>query len=391
MVESKHIEIRKMKILQVTPFFSPVHGGSAEAPYHLSKELVKRGHEVAIYSSDFEFRQAYIILSPEVKIHAFKTWLSLAAFHMTPGIIKKAKEEIRHLDIIHMHNYRTFQNIVMHHYAKKCGVPYVLQAHGSLTTFFQKGWLKRTFDAVWGHKILRDASKVIAVTNTEAEQYKSMGINEDEIEIVPNGIDLSEFANLPRRGEFRRKYDLGDNQKIILYLGRIHKIKGLDLLSKAFAELLEPLNDIKLVIAGPDDGYLPSLKKLITGLEISNKVLFTGPLYGQDKLNAYVDADVYVLPSVYEIFGITVLEACACGLPVIVTDRCGIADEIGGQAGLVIHYDKEQLQHALSYMLENDQLRQDFSKMGKLLVREKFSWENIAEQVERVYRGVQYG
>jgi len=148
------------------------------------------------------------------------------------------------------------------------------------------------------------------------------------------------------------------------------------------------LSDVRLVIVGPDDGYLPSLKKLIADLKISTKVLFTGPLYGQEKLKAYVDADVYVLPSSYEIFGITVLEACACGAPVVVTDRCGIADVIDGQAGLVVAYDKEQLQHALLHMLDDDKMRLRFGEKGKLLVREKFNCENIAEQVERVYKEI---
>ena len=377
-----------MEILEVTNLFSPIHGGSAEAPYHLSKELAKRGHKVAIYTSDFKLRQEYIIPTAEVKIHAFKTWLGLAEFHMTPGIIKKAKEEIRHLDIIHMHNYRTFQNIVMHHYAKKCGVPYVLQAHGSVTTFFQKGMLKRIFDRVWGHKILKDASRVIAVTPIEVEQYKSMGISENKIEVVPNGIDLSEFANLPVRGGFREKYGVSDSQKIILYLGRIDKIKGLDLFSKAFAGLSKLLGEVTLVVAGPDDGYLRELKRLIKGLKIEERVLYTGPLYGQEKLKAYIDADVYVLPSSYEIFGITLLEACACGTPVVVTDRCGIANVIDGQAGLVVPYDKEQLQRALLHMLDDDKMRLRFGEKGKLLVREKFNWEKIAEQIEDLYERV---
>jgi len=206
---------------------------------------------------------------------------------------------------------------------------------------------------------------------------------------VPNGIDLFEFDNLPKRGEFRRKYGLGSDQKIILYLGRIHKIKGLDLLAKAFAQVLNDF-DVKLVITGPDDGYLPTLIRLIKELEIEEKVLFTGPLYGEDKLEAYVDADVYVLPSFYEIFGITVLEALACGTPVIVTDRCGLADVINGQAGLVVPYDKEQLQHALLNMLGNVKMRQQFGEKGKLLVCEKFDWEKIAEQVESVYIRTSY-
>ncbi len=377
-----------MKILQVTNLFSPVHGGSAEVPYHLSKELAKRGHEVILYTSDFKLSQEYIIPIPEVKIRAFKTWLSAAGFQVTPGIIKQVKGEIRHHNIIHMHNYRTFQNIVVHHYAKKCGVPYVLQAHGSLTTFFQKGWLKRLFDIIWGHRILKDASKFVAVTKMEAEQYKSMGVSGDKIEIVPNGIDLSEFDNLPERGELRRKYGLGSDQRIILYLGRIHKIKGLDLLAKAFADLPQSLNDARLVIVGPDDGYLPSLRKLIADLQISDRTLFTGQLYGREKLEAYVDADVYVLPSSYEIFSITVLEACACGTPVIVTDRCGIANVIDDQVGLVVPYDKEQLQNGLLQMLGDDKMRLRFGEKGKLLVREKFNGEKIAEQMEKVYKKI---
>ncbi|NIT57028.1 MAG: glycosyltransferase, partial [Aliifodinibius sp.] len=208
-----------------------------------------------------------------------------------------------------------------HRYARKYSIPYVLQARGSLITYFYKGWQKRIFDVIWGRRILKDAAKLVALTPIEAEQYRNMGISEDKIEIIPNGIELSEFENLPERGRFRRKHDLGDDQRVILYLGRIHKIKikGLDLLVRAFAELTKPLNSVKLVIAGPDDGYLSSLKKLITDLGISNEVLFTGHLYGEDKVEAYVDADVFVLPSTYEIFGNVVLEACACGTPVIVT------------------------------------------------------------------------
>ena len=204
-------------------------------------------------------------------------------------------------------------------------------------------------------------------------------------------FDLSEFDNLPERGEFRTKYGLDANQKIILFLGRIHRIKGLDLLIKVFSDLAKFLDDVKLVIAGPDDGYLTSLKKLVADSEISEKVLFTGPLYGQEKLKAYVDADVYILPSFYETFPMTLLEAMACGTPVIVTDRCGIADVINGQAGLVVPYDKDQLRDALLHMLSDDQMRLRFGEKGKLLVREKFNWEKIAEQVEGVYRGVQHG
>lgn len=374
--------------MQVTNFFSPVHGGSVVSPYQLSRQLAKKGHEVTIYTSDFKLSRDYINSVPAVSVHSFKTWLGLAKFHITPGIIRSTREEIKDLDIIHMHNYRTFQNMVVYHYAKKYGIPYVLQAHGSLVTFFQKGWLKRIYDVVWGYGILKDAARVIAVTQTEFKQYQSMGVKEDKIEIIPHGIDLSEYADLPERGEFKRRYNLDGGQRIILYLGRIHKIKGLDLLSKAFAGLSKLLGEVTLVVAGPDDGYLRELKRLIKGLKIEERVLYTGPLYAREKLEAYVDADLYVLPSVYEIFGITILEACACGIPVVATDRCGIADEISGNVGLVVPYDEEQLQHALLQMLNDDKMRLEFGRKGKELVLETFNWEKVTEQVEKVYEDI---
>ena len=97
-----------------------------------------------------------------------------------------------------------------------------------------------------------------------------------------------------------------------------------------------------------------------------------------------------MLPSSYEIFGITILEALACGTPVIVTDRCGIADIINGQAGLVVPYDQDKLQDACLNMLNNDQMRLEFGAKGEALVRQNFDWEKITEQLERVYQEVQH-
>ena len=376
-----------MKILQVSNFLAPVHGGSAEVPLQLSKALVKREHYVTIYTSNFKLNQDPALLTG-LNINAFSTWLKLANFDITPGILKKAKEEIGDVDVIHMHNYRTFQNIVVRHYAKKFGIPYVLQAHGSLTTYFQKGLLKKIFDIIWGRKILKDAVKVIAVTRTEAEQYQSLGVSADKIEIVPHGVDLAEFDDLIEKGEFKKKYQLGDDQKVVLYLGRIHKMKGLDILAGAFADLCRLRTDVRLVITGPDDGYLSSLKKLVAELEIGDRVVFTGPLYGREKLKAYIDADVYVLPSSYEIFGITILEAWACRKPVIVTDRCGLADVVKGRAGLVVRYDKVQLRDALAEMLDNTPMRLEFGRQGRKLVEEYYNWPNIALQVERIYDSI---
>ena len=298
------------------------------------------------------------------------------------------KREIKDFDIVYIHEYRTILGVVAYHYARKYKVPYVLQAAGSLPSDMGRmKILKKMFDLLFGYRMLHDADMLIARNKREVEQYKNMGVDEDKIEIVPAGIDLSEYVDLPKRGEFRNKYSIKDDEKIILYLGRIHKIKGIDLLVEAFADLIKELDNVRLVIAGPNDGFLSPLKKQIKDLKIDDKILLTGPLYGRDKLESYVDADVYVLPSIYEIFGITVLEACACGTPVVVTDRCGIA-EIVGKAGYVVEYDKEQLRDAIFKILNNEELRKKFSERGRKLIEKNFSWNLIAEKMEMLYEHI---
>ena len=384
-----------MKILLISSTFPPrKFGGITASSYILAKNLVKRKHDVTVYTTDISDRYSRIPDTKGVKnldgieVYYFKNlsnWLASLRLYSPIGMITAIKRELNKFDIIHLNEFRSFQSIIVHRYAKRYGIPYVLQARGSLPRIMTKQKLKRIYDILWGYRLLRDASKVVALTQIEAEQYKSMGVSQDRIEIVPNGIDLAEFANLPQRGEFRKKWRLNSSQKIVLFLSRINKIKGPGLLARAFAALLRDFDNIKLVIVGPDDGYLTVLKKLIQELNIEEKVLFTGLLHGRDKLAAYIDADVYVLPSAYEIFGRTLLEACACGTPIIVTDRCGIADVIDGQAGLAVPYDKDALGKALRDILNDDQMRRQFGEKGKLLVREKFNWEKISQQVEDIY------
>lgn len=375
-----------MKILQVIQFFSSKHGGSAMVPYELSKHLQKNGHDVTILTTDFQINNDFFKSLDGVKVIPFHYQLNIGGLLISSSMEGYLKEHIDKFDVIHMHNFRTYQNIIAHKFAKKYGVPYVLQAHGSILPFFQKQRLKTIFDVFFGYRILNDATKVIAVAKTEAEQYKKMGVADNKIEAVPNGINISEYEKLPKKGEFRKKYLIRDDEKIILYLGRIHKIKGIDLLVSAYSDLIKELDGVRLVIVGTDDGFLSMLKRQIDDLNIGDKILFTSHLFDREKLEAYVDADIYVLPSVYEIFGITVLEACACSTPVIVTDRCGIADIVDGRVGYVVKYDKSQLRDAIIKVLSTEKLRRKFGAEGRWLVGEVYGWDKIVKKVEEIYK-----
>lgn len=387
------LEEPKMKILQVVNFFKPSWqcGGSITVAYQISKKLMEIGHEVTVYTTDGYRSRLNVKKNESVDVDGIKTYyfrnlssylareLVLPIPYYLPLVLRR---EIKNFDVIHIHEHRTILAVVTHHYAKKYNIPYIIHAHGSMLPNFHRQRLKKIFDLFFGYKILKDASKVIALTKLETKQYKKMGVDENKIVIVPNGIDLSEYKNLPKKGEFRSKYKIKINEKTILYLGRIHKIKGIDLLVKAFSDLINEFDDVRLVIAGPDDGYLSTLKVQIEDLGIQDKILFTGPLYGMDKLKAYVDSDVYVLPSIYEIFGITVLEACACGMPVIVTDRCGIADIVDRRMGYVVKYDKLELRDAIIKVLSNEELKRKLGEEGRRLVREEYGWDKVVKKVE---------
>ena len=182
-----------------------------------------------------------------------------------------------------------------------------------------------------------------------------MGVPDEKIAVIPNGIDFSEYAVLPPRGSFKRKFGIKNEEKIVLYLGRLHKIKGVDILVKAFTNVIENLDDVRLVVVGPDDGSLDGLQTLVKDMNVGNKVIFTGPLYGLEKIKAYVDSEVYVLPSRYETFPMTVLEAYACGKPVIASNVGGLKDlVINGETGLLVEPgNKEQLAKNILYLLND--------------------------------------
>jgi glycosyltransferase involved in cell wall biosynthesis len=389
-----------MKILQVSTAFKPSWetGGTTRITYELSKGLINRNHEVTVYTTDRGQKRVNTLKNQPINVdgvivYYFTNISNYLAMHMnivTPYYLPFiARKKIKEYDLIHIHEHRTFLAVIVQYFAKKYNIPYVVQAHGSVRPFFQKETIKNIYDFLFGNNILKNASKVIAVSDNEVEEYKSMGVEKNKIEIVPNGINLSEFKNLPNKGEFRKNYtSLKNSEKVILYLGRIHKIKNIDLIIIAFADLLKELGKIKLVIIGPDAGNLLNLKRLIKDLNINDEVLFTGPVYERDKLEAYVDSDVFVSMCNDEIFGITFLEALASGTPVICSEEGGIADYINEIAGFSIDYDKKILKNKLIEILTNEELKIRFGNNGKLLVNELFNLDKIVNKFERIYVGL---
>ena len=299
------------------------------------------------------------------------------------SLIRYLKKTINDFDIIHIHEHRHSLAIATHRYAKKNNIPYVLQAHGSVLPFFQKEKLKEIFDNAWGFDILHDADRIFALTEVEKDRYLKMGVDEDKIEIVPLGINLNEYNNLPEKGKFKSKYQIRNDEKLIVFLGRIHEIKGLDLLIKAFSRISD--ENVKLAIIGGDYGFLDTVKTLIKEYHIEDKVIFPGVLTGINKIEALVDCDIFVMPSRYESFTTSGLEAMACSKPLILTKNNHIHDWVKDNVGLTCEFDENELSNCIETLLNDEELCKQFGENGRKLIESKYDWTKVEKQIEEIY------
>lgn len=377
-----------MKILQVIPRFNPKHGGGVDVVYNISKFLARNGHQVTIITTAYEFDEnfANTIRKEGVEVIPFNYLFNYCLFIPSPDMNKWLAKNINNYDVVHLNGARTYQNNVVCKFAIQYNVPYILQAHGSVLRIVSRKKLKFAYDIFWGNKILKNVSKCIALSESEKEAYQLVGIIENKIEIVPNGVDISKFENLPERGSFRRKYNLGNN-KLIIYLGRLHKSKGIDIIPEMFFELTSRLKDIRLVFVGPDDGYGEIIKDRLNSLKINDKILFTGFVSEEEKLMALVDGDVFVTPRFYG-FPIAFLEAWACGLPVVTTNIGDKLEWIDGNVGYITEFDKYKLGDAVFNIFNDQKMRIEFRENCKKIISEKLNWEIIVKDIIKVYINV---
>ena len=399
-----------MKILHVAHFFYPClsAGGVVNASYQIASNQSK-DNDVKVISSDsckerLKFPNGrYDVDVNGIKVDYFRNLsngFKLKTMLDTPlGAPFKIRKDIKDYDIVHIHEHRQTLAILASYFARKNNIPYIVQAHGSVLPFFQKEGLKNLFDKVFGFKILHNASCVFALTEVEKEQYLKMGVDEDKIEIVPLGINLEEYENLPAYGKFRSKFNIDENDKLILFVGRIHEIKGLGLLIDAFNDLVNQDSEenslegngednghsIKLAIVGPDDGYLTELEDKIEEYSLEENVIITGPLYNEEKQEALVDCDLFVMPSKYESFTTSGLEAMACSKPLVLTKNNHIHDWVDGNVGLACEDNKDSLRESIEKILFDEELSLIFARNGQKLIKEKYNWDIINNQILEIY------
>lgn len=379
-----------MNILHLAPYYAPAYafGGVVRAVEGMATALTARGHYVTVLTTDaLDPQRRYDGPHDEVRagVHVVRVpnlFIRSTLNVSTPrGLGAKARQLLAEADVIHIHEFRTVENLIATPRAQRLGKPVVLSPHGTLTLETGRGTVKAAWDRLFSAGVARRVRVVVALTARERDEsravWASLGVNSSEFVVVPNGVDP---ALLHRPGDgaaFRQRFHLGEGP-LCLFLGRLHPRKGAHLLAQAFAGVGGP--DARLVIAGPDEGA-----RALIHPHVSDRVTLTGYLGPEARLDALAAADLFALPATGEGLSLALLEALASGLPVVVTPGAGIPEIVASGAGLEVPPDVDALADALRTLLADPARRQQMGAAAQQLVAAHYTWPAVAQQLEAVY------
>jgi len=382
-----------MHVLQVTPYFPPTwsYGGIPRIVDGLSRALVDKGIEVSVLTTD-AFDEKNRTNLPQIRnyqgitVYTMPNISNRLAYHhqlFLPTRWKLIAKQLSGIDLVHLHGHRHLLNNIAAHFAAKNNLPYVFTANGTLRRHESKKAIKWIWDRLVSGKIPQRASRCIAVSNIDCSIHQQCGIPAERITQIANGIDLAEFAPLPKRGRWRERLNVSD--KLIVYLGQISPRKGVSHLVEAF--LHRPLPHVSLAIAGNDMGALSQAKQKARN---HPNIHFVGTLEGRERVQLLADADLLVYASSHEIFGLAPFEGLMCGAPAIVGDDCGCGQIISeAQAGLLVpHGDIEALALKISTLLFDTQAARAMVQRGRQYIQDHLRFEVIADQHIDLYQRV---
>jgi glycosyltransferase involved in cell wall biosynthesis len=297
--------------------------------------------------------------------------------YATPMIPEGLRRIIAAADAVHIHGLWRAHAVAAAKLARKYKKPYIVSAHGMLEAWAlrNKRWKKIPYSIAVERPNLRAAACLRALTHYEARSFRFYGVTQP-IAVIPNGVDApAQLTPEP----FLQMFPQLRDRRLILFLGRIHYVKGLDVLVQAWSRIRRNFESAHLVLAGPDsENTRTPLQQQIASLGLSDHVTFTGMLNETEKWSALTAADAFVLPSYSEAFSMAVLEAMAAGLPVIVTRQCSFPEVAAKECGWVVEPDPTRLEAALRECLAaSTNERVQMGQRGKLLVRESYSWSSV--------------
>ena len=384
-----------MRILHVVQAVDLKFGGVQEALRGLTHAQCRMSVGVDIVATSITAQRntpAYISgYNHDINLKTYKA--EFIGILFSNSMRKYLKLEINKYDLVHVHGLYRFPPTYASHQARKQNIPYVIRPHGSLDPFMYRQssrslLLKRLWERWFDLPNLHGASAIHYTSEDERERASFLKLRAPSF-VVPNGLDWTRFASLPARGAFRAQLGIVD-APLVLFLGRLHLVKGLDLLVPAFARVRARYPGAVLAIVGPDnDGYGAKVRGWVAEHRLQDAVRFVEHLEGEAVLQAYVDADVFALPSYTENFGMVVVESLACGTPVVISDQVNIHGEVAAAgAGLVTRCDAGEVAEAIGTLLADAPRRQAMGRAGRALVQRKWTWDVVARQLTAEYEKV---
>ena len=386
-----------LRLLHVVPSYLPAtrYGGPIYSVHGLCKALAARGHEIHVFTTNVDGPgDSPAPLGQPVDLDGVKVWYFpsrwLRRLYWSPPMMEALRREIGNFDRVHLHSVFLWPTWAAARAARAAGVPYVLSPRGMLVQDLihrKSRWLKTAWIALIERHNLERAAAIHVTSATEADELRPFGFHLPPVIVVPNGIEPPEFMlGRPASAEVEA---IVARQPLILFLSRIHWKKGLDRLIPALVET--PVGHLAIV-GNDEEGYLPELQRLAVAHGVAERITFLPrSVSGADKERLFAAAQVFVLPSYSENFGNVVLEALARGCPALVTPEVGAAEVVRASGGgMVVAGDPKALALALDSLIENP-LRLEIGQRGQRHVAANFTWNDIAEWMETVYRGQEAG
>jgi len=393
--------VSSLRIVNVVQRFHPALGGSENQVRLISRELVKRGHPVAVLTTssmsslDIPSLRSLPKRGPKLSSHEFidgvevrryRALFRLYGFLLTPPMLKLLKIEA---DLIHAYGFYVTTSLAAGLAAKIRRIPFVLTANdadiGLLASFFER-LCGKLYVKTFGKLLVACADRVVAVSEANKDDIvRKLGVDPHKVVVISNGLDFEIFDREVDVNEFKERH--GVDGPLILFVGRITKHKGIQFLIKAAPPILREFPTARFMIVGEDYGYLENLTRMVEKLEIQDHVIFLSRLSQNEIVQAYKSADVFVLPSALEAFGLVVVEAMASRTPVVASNyggiRCLVEDGVNGLTFKV--GDSVELADRVKGILIDNALRIGIVENARLIVEQKYSIERTVEKLEMLY------
>jgi glycosyltransferase involved in cell wall biosynthesis len=375
--------------LQVLAHLDPKYGGMSAAVPSLSVAVHKAGAHAVSLAGFCVADEQYPGLKEDVPV--FRVPAGYARWLKDAQVRETFQNLIGASCGVHIHGLWEQSTLVGIRSARRAGKPYVVSAHGMLQAWALNN--RRLKKALYGALIERSnlshASCLHALTTAEAQDYRDYGLK-NPIAVIPNGVAIPRDADAE---DFLQNFPHLRGKRLVLFLSRIHRKKGLDILCRAWANLAKRWPDAHLVLAGPDfEDTRTSVESMVASSGLTERVTFTGMLTSRLKWGALRAAHCYTLPSYSEGLSVSVLEAMGMGVPVVITRQCNLPEVAEYGCGWVIEANASELESALHECL--DAPSTTFARMrasGQQLVDQSYSWEVVGQRMSQVYTWLQGG